>query len=57
MLKEGSIITVIGELAKSPSKKGSLVLQPPVDGTPYYLTTMSISSLLRKLDDHKKVYK
>ncbi|XP_011500475.1 PREDICTED: mitochondrial ubiquitin ligase activator of NFKB 1 [Ceratosolen solmsi marchali] len=57
MLKEGSIITVIGELTKSSSNHNSLVLQPPGDGTSYYLTTMSISSLLRKLDDQRKVYK
>lgn len=57
MLKEGSVITGIGELTRSALKPDSLVLQPPVDGTPYYLTTMSLSSLLRKLDDRKKVYK
>ncbi|XP_001599294.1 mitochondrial E3 ubiquitin protein ligase 1 [Nasonia vitripennis] len=57
MLREGSIITGIGELTKSPSKPDSLILQPPVNGTPYYLTTMSLSSLLRKLDDRKKIYR
>ncbi|XP_058797911.1 mitochondrial E3 ubiquitin protein ligase 1 [Phymastichus coffea] len=57
MLREGSIITGIGELSKSQSKAESLVLQPPVNGTPYYLTTMSLSSLLRKLDDKRKIYR
>ncbi|KAJ8680038.1 hypothetical protein QAD02_015825 [Eretmocerus hayati] len=57
MLREGSIITGIGELSQSSLKSDSLVLQPPVDGTPYYITTMSISSLLRKLDDRKRIYK
>ncbi|XP_014217084.1 mitochondrial E3 ubiquitin protein ligase 1 [Copidosoma floridanum] len=57
MLREGSIITGIGELTKSLSKSDSLVLQPPVNGTPYYITTMSLSSLLRKLDDRRKIYR
>ncbi|CAB0037599.1 unnamed protein product [Trichogramma brassicae] len=57
MLREGSIITGIGELSQSSSKPDSLVLQPPMNGTPYYLTTMSISSLLRKLDDRRKIYR
>lgn len=57
MLREGSIITGIGELTRSTSKPESLVLQPPINGTPYYITTMSLSSLLRKLDDKKKIYR
>ena len=57
MLREGSVITGIGELTKSSTKPDSLILQPPVDGTPFYLTTMSVSSLLRKLDDRRRTYR
>lgn len=57
MLREGSIITGIGELNVNPSKPESLILQPPLNGTPFYLTTMSLSSLIRKLDDRKKIYR
>ncbi|XP_076626757.1 mitochondrial E3 ubiquitin protein ligase 1 [Colletes latitarsis] len=55
LLREGAIITGIGELTRTKSK--TLTLQPPLDGTPFYLTSMSISSLLRKLDDRKRTYR
>ncbi|XP_053987589.1 mitochondrial E3 ubiquitin protein ligase 1 [Hylaeus volcanicus] len=55
LLREGAVITGIGELTKSKSK--TLTLQPPLNGTPFYLTSMSISSLLRKLDDRKRTYR
>ena len=55
LLREGAVITGIGELARSKSK--TLTLQRPLNGTPFYLTSMSISSLLRKLDDRKKTYR
>lgn len=57
MLREGSVITGIGELTRPVTKPDTLLLQPPVDGTPFYLTTMSVSSLLRRLDDRKKTYR
>ena len=57
MLREGSVITGIGELTRSATKPDSLVLQPPADGTPFYLTTMSVSSLLRKLDERRRTYR
>lgn len=57
MLREGAIITGIGELTTSPDKPDSLVLQPPIDGTPFYLTTMSINSLVRTLDERRKTYR
>lgn len=57
MLREGVTITGIGEVSASANQKNLLVLQAPSDGTPFYLTTMSITSLLRKLDDRKKTYK
>lgn len=55
LLREGSVMTGIGELAKTKSK--TLALQPPLNGTPFYLTSMSISSLLRKLDERKRTYR
>lgn len=55
LLREGAVITGIGELARTNSK--TLTLQPPLDGTPFYLTSMSISSLLRKLDERRRTYR
>ncbi|XP_076232244.1 mitochondrial E3 ubiquitin protein ligase 1 [Calliopsis andreniformis] len=55
LLREDAVMTGIGELAKS--KSNMLTLQPPLNGTPFYLTSMSISSLLRKLDERKKTYR
>ncbi|CAK9823117.1 Mitochondrial E3 ubiquitin protein ligase 1 [Anthophora retusa] len=55
LLREGAIMTGVGELTKT--KSNTLVLQPPLNGTPFYLTSMSISSLLRKLDDRKRTYR
>lgn len=57
MLREGVVITGIGELSSTMNKQNSLTLQPPTDGSPFYLTTMSITSLLRKLDERKRTYK
>ncbi|KOC59611.1 Mitochondrial ubiquitin ligase activator of nfkb 1 [Habropoda laboriosa] len=55
LLREGAIMTGVGELTKT--KSNTLTLQPPLNGTPFYLTSMSISSLLRKLDDRKRTYR
>ncbi|XP_015586154.1 mitochondrial E3 ubiquitin protein ligase 1 [Cephus cinctus] len=57
MLRDGAIVTGIGELSKSVTKPGSLSLQPPLSGTPFYLTTMSVGSLIRNLDDKKRTYR
>jgi len=57
MLREGSIITAIGELSRSKTESNYLILQPPLNGPPFYITSMSITSLIRKLDDHKKIYR
>ncbi|CAG9585802.1 unnamed protein product [Danaus chrysippus] len=46
MLRDGSYITVIGELSKTNS---GLKIQPPRDGLPLYLTTSTKSSLLKRL--------
>ncbi|OAD58321.1 Mitochondrial ubiquitin ligase activator of nfkb 1 [Eufriesea mexicana] len=55
ILREGTVITGIGELARTKSK--TLTLQPPLDGTPFYLTSLSISSLIHKLDERKRTYR
>ena len=57
MLREDSIITAIGELSKSKTESNYLILQLPLNGSPFYITSMSITSLMRKLDDHKKIYR
>lgn len=57
MLREDTIMTGIGELTRDSANPNSLVLQPPMNGTPFYLTTMSVGSLLRKLDDRRKTYR
>ncbi|XP_043282929.1 mitochondrial E3 ubiquitin protein ligase 1 [Venturia canescens] len=57
MLREDTVITGIGELARDSTNPHSLILQPPADGTPFYLTTMSVGSLLRKLDERRKTYR
>lgn len=56
LLREGAVMTGIGELSKSTTNPKQFQLQPPQDGTPFYLTSMSINSLIRKLDDRKKTY-
>ena len=57
MLREDTVITGIGELTRDKTNPKSVILQPPLDGTPFYLTTMSVGSLLRKLDDRRKTYR
>lgn len=57
MLRVDSIITVIGELSQSESKSDMLTLQPPLTGSPFYITTMSITTLIRKIDDRKRMYR
>ncbi|XP_063973423.1 mitochondrial E3 ubiquitin protein ligase 1 [Diachasmimorpha longicaudata] len=56
MLREGVTITALGELSTSPESPDKLILQPPLN-TPFYLTTMSVSSLLRKLDERRRIYR
>lgn len=57
MLREDSIVTAIGELSRSKTESNYLILQPPLNGPPFYITSMSITSLIRKLDDRKKIYR
>nr|CAD7425629.1 unnamed protein product [Timema monikensis] len=59
LLREGTFLTGIGELT-STSTGGTtdgLKLQPPLDGTPFYLTTLPISSLIRRIDDQRRTYR
>ncbi|KAB0795590.1 hypothetical protein PPYR_12429 [Photinus pyralis] len=56
MLRKGTVITGIGELIIS-EDKGGVRLQPPRDGSPFYLTNMSITSLLKKLDEQQRTYR
>lgn len=55
MLRKGTIITGIGELVAG--KDGQLKLQPPADGSPFYLTNMQVTSLVKKLDGSRQNYK
>lgn len=55
LLRDGTLMTGIGELSKSNSN--ALSLQPPTNGMPFYLTSMSITSLLKKLDERKRAYR
>lgn len=57
MLREDSVITTIGQLSKPEAKSGSIILQPPLNGPPFYITSMSITALIRKLDDRKRIYR
>jgi E3 ubiquitin-protein ligase MUL1 len=56
MLREGKFITGIGELT-SENKEHGLKLQPPSDGSPFYLTVLPVSSLIRRLDNQMRMYK
>uniref|UniRef100_A0A0A9W311 RING-type E3 ubiquitin transferase n=1 Tax=Lygus hesperus TaxID=30085 RepID=A0A0A9W311_LYGHE len=55
MMKEGSVITAIGEVSKD--NQGLLQLSSSSRGYPYFLTSMPITSLLRKLEEQKRTYK
>lgn len=55
MLRKGVMVTGIGELVHS--NNGSLRLQPPSNGSPFYLTSMQVTSLIKKLDSSKRNYR
>ncbi|KAK9503558.1 hypothetical protein O3M35_010091 [Rhynocoris fuscipes] len=55
LLKEGSVITAIGEVSKG--LDGNIQLSPPSQGYPYFITSMPVSSLLRKLEEQKTTYR
>lgn len=43
----------MGEVQKD---GGSLRIQPPTDGTPFFISTMPVNSLVRRLDEKVKYY-
>lgn len=53
-LSEGTILTGIGELIVD---NGKLQMKPPQNGLTYFLTTHSLESLIKKLNDEAKFYK
>ncbi|KAL3269615.1 hypothetical protein HHI36_008679 [Cryptolaemus montrouzieri] len=56
MLRKGTMITGIGELVYS--RDGNMLqLQPPTNGTPFYLTNMQVTSLVKKLENSKRNYR
>ncbi|EZA62430.1 hypothetical protein DMN91_003756 [Ooceraea biroi] len=57
MLREDSVITVVGELSSSETKSNFLTLQLPLNGSPFCITSMSVTALIRKLDNRTKVYR
>lgn len=57
MLRVDSVITAIGELSRSENRSDSLALQPPLNGPPFYITSMSVTALVRNLDDRRKMYR
>lgn len=57
MLRENSVITAIGELSRSQNNSDTLNLQSPLNGSPFYITSMSVTTLIRNLDDRKKLYR
>ncbi|XP_011875936.1 PREDICTED: mitochondrial ubiquitin ligase activator of NFKB 1 [Vollenhovia emeryi] len=56
MLREDSVVTAIGELSRSKTKSNYFTSQPPLNGS-FYITSMSIDALIRKLDHRQKIYR
>ncbi|XP_049776401.1 mitochondrial E3 ubiquitin protein ligase 1-like [Schistocerca cancellata] len=56
MLREGVLVTGIGELSSDNSETG-LKLQPPEDGNPFFITALPISSLIRRIEYHRRTYR
>ncbi|XP_069695032.1 mitochondrial E3 ubiquitin protein ligase 1-like [Periplaneta americana] len=57
MLREGTFVNGIGELSVAGNGRDGLKLQPPSDGSPFFLTVLPISSLIRKLEEEKNLYR
>ncbi|BES95839.1 E3 Ubiquitin ligase [Nesidiocoris tenuis] len=57
MLKEGSVITAVGEVTLCGCGVCNLHLSASSKGHPYFLTSMPITSLLRKVEEQKTTYK
>ncbi|CAG9764087.1 unnamed protein product [Ceutorhynchus assimilis] len=54
MLRCGTVVTGIGELIYE--RDGTLKLQPPTTGGSYYLTTLPVDTLLKKIKISKRNY-
>lgn len=53
VLKDGAFITAVGEIQKDGN---SLKIQPPTDGTPFFVSSMPLNSLIRRLDEKANYY-
>ncbi|XP_067009107.1 mitochondrial E3 ubiquitin protein ligase 1 [Anabrus simplex] len=56
ILREGVLITGIGELGISNTSGAAIRLQPPSSGAPFYITVLPIPSLVRRLEQQKRTY-
>ncbi len=56
MVREGVLMTGIGELAISEDQT-SLRLQPSQDGLPFFLTSLPLNTLTKKLESEKQTLK
>lgn len=56
MLRKDTMMTGIGELTYN-KESNTLRLQPPSNGTPFYLTNMQVTSLVKKLEGSRRNYK
>lgn len=54
LLKEGTLVTVVGEVVGGP---GSLAVMPPSDGAPFFITTMPLRALMRRVETDIKYHK
>lgn len=56
MVREGVLLTGIGELALSEDQT-TLRLQPSQDGLPFFLTSLPLNTLSKKLESEKQTFK
>lgn len=56
MVREGVLLTGIGELALS-EDQATLRLQPSQDGLPFFLTSLPLNTLSKRLESEKRVFK
>lgn len=56
MVREGVLLTGIGELALS-EDQATLRLQPSQDGLPFFLTSLPLNTLTKRLEGEKQTLK
>lgn len=56
MVREGALLTGIGELALS-EDQATLRLQPPQEGLPFFLTSLPLNTLSKRLEGEKQTLK